>query len=330
MRIYQASLQVDACACPLHPVVAATAPTEFVRTGNPGDENWLAEHGGFTVAQASLWWRNVPSLPGQVLGLIGHYAAANAEAGAGLLARLTAELAGHGCTTAVGPIDGSTWRAYRAVTERGPLPPFFLEPNTPDDWPEHFAAAGFSVLATYTSSLVDPVPPPSPRVEETGRRLAASGYTVRPLDLTRAAAELDALYDVSVAAFAQNYLYTPTTRAEFHAQYSAILPYVDPRLVLLAEHNGRVAGYVFAVPDVLEVKRTGRTMTSIVKTLAIDPAHAGAGLGGLLVERVQLAGSALGLTRVIHALMHETNVSQRISKHYGTTCRRYALFARPT
>ena len=36
---------------------------------------------------------------------------------------------------AVGPLDGSTWRRYRLVTERGVEPPFFMEPDNPDDWP---------------------------------------------------------------------------------------------------------------------------------------------------------------------------------------------------
>ena len=312
----------------VHPVLGARPIGDATWERDAADGHWLTVRDGVVVARASLWWRHVPALPGQTLGCIGHYAAADRDAGAQMLAHAVTTLATHDCTTAVGPIDGSTWRSYRLVTERGDLPPFFLEPDTPDDWPDHFRAAGFAVLSTYTSSLVDHVPPPSARAADTARRLAAAGYTIRAVDLTRAAVELDALYDVSVAAFAQNFLYTPIARDEFHAHYAAILPYVDPRLVVLAEHAGRVVGYAFAVPDLLEMQRTGHTATAIVKTLAVDPAHAGAGLGGLLVERCQRAAEARGLTRVIHALMHETNVSQRISRHYGVTCRRYALFAR--
>ena len=312
----------------VHPVLAARAIGAATWQRDAADSHWLTVRDRVVVARASLWWRHVPALPGQILGCIGHYAAADRDAGAQMLTHAAALLATHGCTTAVGPIDGSTWRSYRLVTERGDLPPFFLEPDTPDDWPDHYRAAGFDALSTYTSSLVDHVPPPSPRAEETARRLAAAGYVVRAVDLTRAAAELDALYDVSIAAFAHNFLYTPIGRDEFHAQYAALLPYVDPRLVVLAEHAGRVVGYAFAVPDLLELQRTGQTATAILKTLAVDPAHAGAGLGGLLVERCQRAAEARGLTRIIHALMHETNFSQRISRHYGATCRRYALFGR--
>ena len=143
-------------------------------------------------------------------------------------------------------------------------------------------------------------------------------------------AELDALYEVSIAAFAENFLYTPISREAFHAQYGAILPQIDPRLVLLAEHGGTVVGYVFVVPDLLEQPRTGRVTTVIVKTLAVHPAHNGRGLGGLLVDRVQQAAAGLGFTRIIHALMFASNRSQQISRHYGAPFRRYAVFSRPT
>lgn len=315
---------------PTHPLLTAHVVRDDVWRRDAPDDHWLAERDGQVVARASLWWRQVPEVPGEIVGLVGHYAAADAEAGTTLLRHAVATLAARGCTIAIGPLDGSTWHAYRLVIERGTEPPYFLEPDTPDAWPAHFAAAGFSVLAEYTSSLVASIPPSPPSIAETARRLDAQGYTLRNVDPSRAEEELDALYAVSIAAFADNYLYTPIARDAFHAQYAAILPRIDPRLVLLAEHAGTVVGYVFVVPDLLEQARTGRATTAIVKTLAVHPAHNGRGLGGLLVDRVQQAAAGLGFTRVIHALMFASNRSQQISRHYGTTFRRYALFSRAT
>ncbi|MFN7977335.1 MAG: GNAT family N-acetyltransferase [Vicinamibacterales bacterium] len=315
---------------PLHPVLAAHAVRDDAWRRDAPDDHWLVTRDGVVVAHASLWWRHTPSLPGETVGLVGHYAAADADAGATLLRHAVVTLASRGCTVAIGPIDGSTWHAYRLVTARGTEPPYFLEPDTPDDWPAHFTVAGFAVLAEYTSALVSPIPPSPPGIGEVAARLDQQGYTLRAVDPARATAELDALYDVSIAAFAENFLYTPITRAAFHAQYAAILPRIDPRLVLLAEHAGVVVGYVFVVPDLLEQARTGRVSTAIVKTLAVHPAHNGRGLGGLLVDRVQRAAADLGFTRVIHALMFASNRSQQISRHYGAAFRRYALFSRAT
>jgi len=60
----------------------------------------------------------------------------------------------------------------------------------------------------------------------------------------------------------------------------------------------------------------------------VVPGRRCAGLGALLVERVQLAASEMGFGRAIHALMHESNSSRSISSHYATTMRRYTLFAK--
>ena len=48
----------------------------------------------------------------------------------------------------------------------------------------------------------------------------------------------------------------------------------------------------------------------------------------VLVGMVQRKAYELGYRRAIHALMHERNVSQNISRRYARPIRRYALFAR--
>jgi GNAT superfamily N-acetyltransferase len=314
---------------PLHDALATRPLTPAVVQGHGAEDHWVAVRDGVIVARASLWWTGLPSLGTGRLGYVGHYAAADVDAGRALIVHAAHELAAHACTHAIGPIDGTTWRSYRLVVERGDLPPFFLEPQNPPDWPDHFRAAGFDEFASYSSSLVEPLEPE--RAAQAARReqLEARGYRLRALDLTAIDRELTQLFDVSLAAFARNLLYSPITESEFRAQYEALLPRVDPRLVLLAEHAGRVVGYVFALPDLLEATREGApARTAIVKTLAVHPDHGGHGLGGVLTDQVQGVARALGYTRVIHALMHAANVSQRISQRYGRPFRRYALFSR--
>jgi hypothetical protein len=51
-------------------------------------------------------------------------------------------------------------------------------------------------------------------------------------------------------------------------------------------------------------------------------------LGGLLVALVQREASRLGFRRAIHALMHDTNASRRISDRSARTFRRYALLSK--
>jgi GNAT superfamily N-acetyltransferase len=289
----------------------------------------LADEGGTDCARCSLWWSAAPAYLDHKLGLIGHYAARDDKAAGHILATACGRLASRGCTLAVGPMDGNTWRRYRLVTERGSEPPFFLEPDNPDDWPAHFTGNGFEPLAHYYSALNTNLHDQDPRIPDIAQRLADRGVTIRPLNLEGFEQELRSIYALSLLSFAENFLYTPIGEEEFLAQYGAIRPYVRPELVLIAEWKAtQPIGYIFAVPDLAQAQRGQSPDTVIIKTLAVHPEHAGGGLGSLLTARCQGTADKLGYRRVIHALMHETNKSKRISSHTAKTIRRYTLFAR--
>ena len=85
---------------------------------------------------------------------------------------------------------------------------------------------------------------------------------------------------------------------------------------------------MFALPDLLQARRGGAIDTVILKTVAVDPAMGGMGLGGVLMDLVQRHARGMGFRRAIHALIFETNVSRKISDRSARTFRRYALFSK--
>jgi hypothetical protein len=279
-------------------------------------------------ARCSLWWNDVPPFGTERLGVIGHYAALGDDDGGAVLTAAVDELGGRGCAFAVGPMDGNTWRSYRLVVEQGEEPPFFLEPTNPESWPHHFTAAGFAPLAHYYSSLTTDLDRRDERSDATGARLGELGVTIRTVDLARFDEELRGIYAVAAVAFQDAFLYTPLPEEEFAVQYQRIRPFVHPGLVLIAERNGQTIGFSFNIPDVLEAKRGMPGRTAIIKTLAILPDRAYAGLGSLLVDRSHQAMGSLGYERAIHALMHEANRSRSISARGAQPMRQYALFGR--
>lgn len=283
---------------------------------------------GECVAEAALWWTQVPALAGERLGVIGAFSATHETAGLTVLARAEAELRARGCTLAVGPMDGNTWRRYRLVTEPGDEPAFFLEPTNPPEWPTWWHTAGFGSLAEYYSTATEDLAVRDNRLDGVAARMSAAGLKIRALDGTRFEEELAKIYEVSVISFQENYLYTPLPKEAFFAQYRAIQARVRAELVLLAEQAGRPVGYVFATPDFAQALRGEAVTTVIVKTLAVLPGRAFAGLGALLLGEVHEAARKLGFTRAIHALMHESNQSRNLSAHYAKTIRRYTLFSK--
>lgn len=303
-------------------------PPEQLARQKP-DELLLARCGGRVAARCGVWFRQVPDLPGHHVGAVGHYYAESAAAGNALLNAACTRLAAEGCTLAIGPMDGNTWQRYRLVTERGTEPPFFLEPDNPDDWPAHFRAAGFTPHAEYSSAQTTDLNTRDPRAAEAAGRIAGRGITLRPLDLVRFTAELRRLHALSLICFAGNVLYSPISEDDFVAQYAPVRDHLRPELVLLAERGDELVGFIFAVPDLLQARRGVPIDTAIAKTMAVHPDHAGLGLGGYLMDRIHQAMHACEFRRAIHALFHEDNRSGKISRRTAKVIRRYTLFARP-
>lgn len=299
---------------------------ESVRRHAP-DASLLEEEQGGPVGRASLWWRAVPTLRGERVGLIGHYAAGDARAASRLLEASCRHLASAGCTLAIGPMDGSTWRRYRLLTQRGSEPTFFLEPDNPDDWPGHFERCGFEPLAQYYSSLCDDLAAIAP-ADAVARRLRADGFTVRPIELAHLDAELSVLWTLATDAFADNFLYSSIAEDEFRAMYSALLPALKPELVLIAERARRAVGFGFTVPDVLQAGRCKSVDTVVFKTLAVAPGMVRRGIGRWIFDETIRAALALGFRRAIFALIHEGNPSGRLARPHGRDFRRYTLYAR--
>lgn len=283
---------------------------------------------GMLAGRCSLWWHAAPPCPGERVGLIGHYEVRDGETAALLLARALGELDRHGCTLAIGPMDGNTWRRYRFVTRRGTEPPFFLEPDNPDDYPGHFLSAGFAPLARYYSNLDPDLGWSLAGAAELEERLKKEGISFRSLRMAEFGNELERIYEISVAGFRNNFLYTPIDRGEFLEMYAGSEAFVVPRLVWFAEQGGRPIGFIFAVPDLLRVAAGEPPDTVIFKSMAVLPAWGSRGIGSLLLSFITEQARRKGFRRGIHALMHEANRSRMLSCHHGVEMREYTLFSR--
>jgi len=296
---------------------------------SPPDAHWALAEGSRITGRLSLWWQTPPAYLHHRVGIIGHYAAEDAAASSQLLDHACAELAARGCTLAVGPMDGNTMQKYRFIIERGSEPPFLMEPDNPDAWPQDWQANGFAPLATYYSSLNTDLTQEDPRIPATAQRLTDTGVVIRALRSDAYEDELRRIYQVAAISFRNNFLYAPFTEEEFLDRYRAQRAYVIPETVLIAEHDEAPVGFVFNVPDYLQAQRGEAIDTLILKTVAVLPGRAYAGLGNLLVAHSHRIAHERGYARVIHALIYEDNSSLIISNRFARPFRRYAIFAKP-
>jgi len=280
------------------------------------------EDAGEVTARCQLWWRNESCIAGEKTGLIGSYQAANDAAAADLLSQSCALLKEQGCTVALGPMDGSTWKSYRFITKRGSEPIFFLEPDNKDAYPDQFLANGFEVCVRYMSAVSANLRIEDEKSEALRRRFLSAGIRLRTLNLADFENELRKIHAICLQSFAANPFYTPISESEFVAQYLPLKNVLVPDVIVMAEHDGRLVGFNFLLPDPTQKG------TVIVKTLARLPEHKYAGLGQVLLSEAQNLAAESGFTRVIHALFHKSNKSAVLSGRYAEVIREYSLFAK--
>lgn len=278
----------------------------------PGLRCLLARRGGEPVARLAWGWNG--------WAFMGWYEALDAEAGVALLRQGRREIGAD--RKIIGPLNGSTWARYRwALPGTGDAAPFLGEPWNPPEYPAHWDAAGFGIVAGYGSRILHHPAPDEVRLRAAGARAREHGVQIRPLELDRWDAELRDIFALSLASFAENPFYTPIGWDAFRAANERMRPLLDPELVRLARApDGRLLGLAFAYPD-------GATGRVVMKTLATVPEARGLRISSLLLEQIHAVAQRRGASAVIHALMHVDNRSAQMSHDRRTEpFRSYALY----
>ena len=239
-------------------------------------------------------------------GYIGCFEMADKNSGKQQLAEYVRQLKAAGHKRIIAPINGDTWHTYRLVSWSNGDPAFPLEPQNPLWYNEVFEECGFKPLKKYRSdqfSLADIQP-----IESMNAALNIRGFRD---------GELRLIYDLSLQGFDENFLYNDITFEEFSTLYQPILPMLDKDLAVVAEVDGRPAGFVFSFA-------AGDTL--ILKSMAVLPAFRSRGIGAKLINRVLIAGQKKGYQTVIAALIADGNNSHRIISKYGSEkIREYTL-----
>ncbi len=292
------------------------------------NETWAVIDHNRLISICSLWLKNAPAFKDYNTSVLGNFFTQDRQAGKELLLHAVARAKMLGSEYVIGPMNGSTWSKYRLVTEAGTSPPFLMEYYTPAEWPEIFVSAGFEEIATYYSASTEQIVYEDRSATKFIAKQRELGVTIRPFNKAQATSDLTAIHALSLQSFSKNFLYTDISLADFLAVYEKILPYVVPEFFLLAEHRGKLVGFIFAIPDFLK-KQMGKEVDSlIIKTVAKIPDRTYAGLGNYLVYTIHQRAAEKGFKEIIHALMYDSNVSRSISNKSAQTIRKYTLYGK--
>ena len=257
-------------------------------------------------------FRNAPSLGGKRTAALGEFSCDTPECGARAIREAMALLKVEGFAAVLGPMDGNTWAKHRLVIESDGRPSFLMEPQNPAHFVDAFEQSGLRIVSRYLSAAMP--------ADELDSQTRVPGLSLRQFDPARAEAELTRVHALSLEAFASNHFYQPISLEPFLASYRPVLGFIDPELVLLLEDAaGALKGFLFAIPNLADPG----SKAVILKTYASRAKGGGAMLANAFHRRAKDKGFA----NVIHALMHESNLSAAHSDSKGGKIfRRYALW----
>jgi hypothetical protein len=133
-----------------------------------------------------------------------------------------------------------------------------MEADNPDYVNRHFEAYGLTCarrLFGYDAHVDSPdVARVAARFERTIREtIDATGMRIRPLDLADFDAEITRANELINRSLAENWGFSPMTRAELAYMGKQMRLLIDPRLVLFVELEGNPVGISLAVPDYNEL-----------------------------------------------------------------------------
>lgn len=268
-------------------------------------------------AERVAYYLDAPLWNGTRCAAIGDLNLTNVDDGKSVLELAIEQARADGVAAVLGPMNGDTWHSYRSVLESDGSAPFMLEPTSGPHDLECLKAAGFEAVSYYVStrgSLADALGP---------KVITVDGIEIAAWDGGNAESLIMHLFEMSKASFAKNNFYKPVTLEDFQSLYRPLLGAIDPRFVLIAKTgSSQICGFLFGFPD---VSAPPSNPTVILKTYASGKR----GVGHALADKFHRNAVNMGFRSVIHALMHEDNISlKRSRQHQANVFRRYVLLAK--
>lgn len=212
--------------------------------------------------------------------------------------------------------------------------PSIMTPYHPKYYGEHMARAGFKKLKDLLAYDLKSSGTFQARVFNKSTALKASGRVkLRPLRLSRFEEEVKVIYDLYHQAWEKNWGFERMSEKEFRAMAFSFKPILDPRFALIAEVDGKPAGFALGLPDInpaFGLLKNGRLfpfgwlkLLAVTKTplrtryinrvrviaLGIVPEYRPQGLGPILYEEFLTRAREAGYERGEASWILEDNVS---------------------
>ncbi|WP_417611716.1 GNAT family N-acetyltransferase [Owenweeksia hongkongensis] len=270
------------------------------------------------------------------LGAIGWYECSDDDVlSTELLSWACDELRAMGVKSIIGPINGSTWYNYRFNLSSS-KPMFGGEPHQPHYYVNQWERFGFEISENYKTNVSELEKDLYPNLQELEDELATKGLILKKFTAEVNNRYVEAFYNLVTTSFRGNKAYSAISKDDYE-RFSANYPKVlDQDHSFVVFDNDIPIAFIGCIQDLFRpfyLKSTAEDPIYseeklIIKTLVVHPDWQSKGVGALLVKAAMRSAVDDGIYKVIHALMHEDNLSAIGGKRmFGTSSKsKYALF----
>ena len=188
-----------------------------------------------------------------------------------LLERARAWTAERGAKFLRGPVNPSTNYECGMLIDAFDRDPMVMMTWNPPYYPRLMEQCGLTKAKDLLAYLSNANTIDMEKIGRVGDKvLAKNGVRVRPIDLKNFSAEVEKVWTVYGAAWADNWGFIPMSREEFFQMGKEMKMILKPELVLIGEIGDRVVGFALALPDVNQALKHARGSlfpTGLVKIL---------------------------------------------------------------
>ncbi len=264
-------------------------------------------------------------------GYLGWYASSeNSGLSTSVLNAACDWLKANGCTTAHGPINGSTWGDYRFNLD-SETPLFPGEPVQPIYFIAQWENAGFQKDLTYETTIVHDLPKEPLTLHFVNQHLDQFGARADYFPQEIGEELSKQLYDFYHLCFQYNPLFEAISFERYKAiteKASTILDYDCSYLLEDSESNP--IGVFLAYRDVYAHLREDEESILFLKTIAVHPDWQNKFIGQMMIGLTLLQSKEVGYDQSVFSMMFSKNLSAIKGKsNFGSTVlRKYALYTK--
>ena len=175
-----------------------------------------------------------------------------------MLAEATAWLAAQGMDEVFGPMSFTTNHIAGLLVENFDRPPFVEQAYNPSYYEALLTSFGFGKAKDLFAWWIDIAEGMETKNRSRVARIAErvkkrEGVTIRPVNPSDVAGEIERLFGLYNAAWQKNWGFVPLTREEFEHIAEDIQDVLVPELVMFVELDGKAVGFTATIPNVNDV-----------------------------------------------------------------------------